>query len=125
MSSIERTAIDCPTRYAVTMMNLLQREARGRHNVFHLGSVLDSSLRIGVKRFDKDATTPACESGEHKSSRIICGQQSSLDTDATGQQQLAKLYDSRFALVRSNKVRHFLPCLDDAETLSWITHNRR
>src|SRR5215472_16244249 len=34
--SIESTSIDCPTRYAVTVVNLLQRDPRGHHNVFHL-----------------------------------------------------------------------------------------
>jgi hypothetical protein len=71
MPSIESTSIDCPTRYAATVVNLLQRDARGHHNVFHLGSVLNSSLRIGVKRLDEDAATSACQSGKHESSRII------------------------------------------------------
>src|SRR5712692_1591849 len=125
MPSIESTSIDCPTRDAVTVVNLLQRDARGHHNVFHLGSVLNRSVRIGVKRLDKDTATPACQSGQHESSRILHAQQSSLDTDAPGSQQLTKLYNSRFALVRSNMIRHFLPCLDDTETLSWIPDNRR
>src|SRR5829696_6679120 len=118
MPSIESTSIDCPTRYAVPMVNLLQREARGRHNVLHPGSVLNSSVRIGVKRLDKDTATPACQSGKHESSRIINAQQSSLDSDTSGEQQLTELYNSRFALIRSNKVRHFLPCLDNTQTLS-------
>jgi hypothetical protein len=84
MPSTDATSIDCPTRYAVTVVNLLQRDARGHHNVFHLGSVLNSSVRIGVKRLDKHAATPACQSGKHESSRIINAQQSSLDTDAPG-----------------------------------------
>jgi hypothetical protein len=41
------------------VVDLLQRDARGQHSVFHLGSVLNSSVRIGVKRLDQDATTPA------------------------------------------------------------------
>jgi len=52
-------------------MNLLQRDDRGHHNVFHLGSVLNSSVRISVKRLDKGSC-------------IINAQQSSLDTDAPG-----------------------------------------
>jgi hypothetical protein len=84
MPSIESTPIDCPTRYAVTVVNLLKRDARRYHNVFHLGSVLNSSVRIGVKRLDKDAATSACQSGKHESSRILYAQQSSLDTYASG-----------------------------------------
>ncbi len=68
------------------MVNLLQRDARGHDNVFHLGSVAHSSVRIGVKRLDEDAATPACQSGKHERSRIFTAQQSSLDTDAAGQQ---------------------------------------
>ena len=84
MSSLEPTSIDCPTRYAITVVNLLQRDTRGRHNVFHLAGVLNSSVRIGVKRLDKDAATAACQAGTHESSRIFSAQQSSLDTDAPG-----------------------------------------
>jgi hypothetical protein len=122
---IESPSIDCPTRHAITVVNLLQGDARGHDNVFHLGSVLNGGVRISVKRLDKDAATPACQSGKHESSRIINTQQSSLDTDASGQQQLAKLYNSRFALIRGNKVRHFLPCLDNVQTLSRVSDNRR
>jgi len=83
MSFIQSTSIDCPARYAVTMVNLLQRNARGHHNVFHLGCVLNCSARIGVKRLDKDAPAPACQAGTHESSCIFNAQQSSLDTDAS------------------------------------------
>jgi len=86
MPSGECTSIDCPTRYAVPVVNLLQRDARGRHDVFHLGSVPHSSVGSGVKRLDKDAATPARQSGTHESSRIFNAQQSSLDTDASGYQ---------------------------------------
>ena len=86
MSSLEPTSIDCPTRYAITVVNLLQRDARGRNDVFHLGRVLNSRVRIGVKRLDKDAATPACQSGAYERSRIIAAQQSRLDPDASGQQ---------------------------------------
>jgi hypothetical protein len=82
-------------------------------------------VRIRIKRLDKDASTPACQAGTHESSRIFNAQQSSLDTDASGLQQLAKLHNSWFALIRSNQVRHFLPCLYDPETLSWFPDNRR
>jgi hypothetical protein len=46
--------------------------------------VLNSRVRMGVKRLDKDASTPACQAGTHESSRIFNGQQSSLDTDPSG-----------------------------------------
>jgi|SRR5215469_8043093 hypothetical protein len=84
MASIECASIDRPTRYAVTVVDLLQRDARGHHYVFHLGSVLNSIVRIGVKRLDEDAATPACQAGKHERSRIFNAQQSSLDTDASG-----------------------------------------
>ena len=83
MPSIERTPIDRPTRYAVPVVNLLQRDARGHHNVFHLGSVLNSNRGVGIERFYKDAATPACQSRKHESSRIFTRQQSSLDTNAS------------------------------------------
>jgi len=86
MPAIEGASIDCPARYAVTVVNLLQRDARGHNNFFHLGSVLDSSVKIGIKRLDKDAATLACQSGKYKGSRIIHTQQSSLDTDTPRQQ---------------------------------------
>ena len=84
MPAIEGASIDCPARYAVTVVNLLQRDPRGHHNVFHLGSMPNSNVRIGFQWLDKDAATPACQSGKHKSSRIINAQQSSLDTDSPG-----------------------------------------
>jgi hypothetical protein len=84
MSSIQSTLIDCPPRYAVTVVNLRQRDARGRHNALHPGGVLNSRVRIGVKRLDEDASTPACQAGTHESSRIFNAQQTSLDTDASG-----------------------------------------
>jgi len=84
MPSIESTSINRPTRYAVAVVNLLQGDARGRHNLFHRGSVLNSSFRIGVQRLDQNAPAPAYQSGAHESSRIINDQQSRLDTDAPG-----------------------------------------
>jgi len=86
MSSLESTSIDCPTRYAISVVNLLQRDTRRRNDVFHPGRVLNSRVRIGVKRLDKDAATPACQSGTHERLRIFARQQSRLDTDAPGQQ---------------------------------------
>jgi hypothetical protein len=83
MSSLEPTSIDCPTRYAITVVDLLQCDTRGRHNVFHLAGVLNSSVSIGVKRLDKYAATAVCQTGAHESSRIFNAQQSSLDTDAS------------------------------------------
>jgi len=84
MSSIQPTLIDCPTRHAVTVVNLRQRDARGHHNVLHPGSVLNSRVRIGVKRLDQDASTSTCQAGTHERSRIFNAQQSRLDTDASG-----------------------------------------
>ena len=86
MSSLEPTSIDCPTCYPITVVNLLQRDTRGRHNVFHPGRVLNSRVRIGVKRLDKDAATSACQAGTHEGSRTFNAQQSSLDTDASREQ---------------------------------------
>jgi hypothetical protein len=84
MPSIEGTPIDRPTRYAITVVDLLQRDARRYHNVFHPGSVLNSRVRISVKWLNKDAATSASQSGKHESLRILNTQQSSLDTDASG-----------------------------------------
>jgi hypothetical protein len=53
------------------VVNLLERDACGQHNVFHLGRVPNGSIRIGVKRLDKDTATPAGQSGTNESSRII------------------------------------------------------
>ena len=86
MSSLESTSIDCPTRYAITVVNLLQRDARGRNNDFHLAGVPNGRVRIGVKRLDKDAATSACQAGTHEGSRTFNAQQSSLDTDASREQ---------------------------------------
>ena len=74
MASLQSTLIDCPTRDAVTVVNLLQRYARGHHDLFHLGSVLDSRVRIVVKRLDKDTPTPARQAGTDESSRILNAQ---------------------------------------------------
>jgi hypothetical protein len=65
-------------------MNLLQSDARRHHNILHSGSVLNGSLGIGVKRLDKDAATPVCQSRTHKCARIFNRQQASLETDASG-----------------------------------------
>jgi hypothetical protein len=84
MSSVQAASIDCPTRHAVTVVHLRQRDARGEHDVFHPGSVLHGRVRVDVKRLDQDASTPACQAGTHERSRIFNAQQSSLDTDASG-----------------------------------------
>jgi hypothetical protein len=68
------------------VVNLLQCDARVYHNFFHPGSVLDGSVRIGVKRLDKETATPARQSGQHECARIVNGQQPSLDANASGQQ---------------------------------------
>ena len=86
MPSIEGASIDCPTRQAIAVVNLLQHDARGHDDAFHLGSVVQRSVRIGVERLDKDAATQARQSGTHERSRIFTAQQSRLDTDASGQQ---------------------------------------
>ena len=86
MSSLEPTSIDCPTCYPITVVNLLQRDALGRNDIFHPGRVLNSRVRIGVKRLDKDAATAACQAGTHEGSRTFNAQQSSLDTDASREQ---------------------------------------
>ncbi len=113
MSSLEPTSIDCPTRHAITVVDLLKRDTRGRDNVFHPAGVLNSRVRIGVQRLDKDAATAACQAGTHECPCIFNAQQSSLDTDASRQQELTKLDYSRLALIRGNEVRHILPGLDD------------
>jgi hypothetical protein len=87
--------------------------------------LLNSNVGIDVERLNEDAATPIREPGAHKSSRILDTEQSSLDSDATGQKQLAKLYDSWLTLIRCNKVRQFMPSLNRLETLSRIPHNRR
>jgi hypothetical protein len=46
--------------------------------------VLNSGVRINIKRLDEHAAAPTCQPGKHESSRIISAQQSSLDTDASG-----------------------------------------
>ena len=84
MPPIESTSIHRPTRYAVTVVDLLQGNARGHHYLFHLSSVLNRSVRIGIQRFDKNAPAPACQSRKHESPRIINAQQSSLDADTPG-----------------------------------------
>jgi len=86
MASIERTSIDCPTRQAIPVVNLLQCYARGHDNVFHLGRVVHGDVRVGIERLDEDAATPTSQSGTHERSRIVTGQQSRLDTDASRQQ---------------------------------------
>ena len=84
MPSFESTPIDCPACHAVTVVNLFQLDARGHHDVFHCGGLLNSRVRIGVKRLDKDAATPTRQAGTHERSRIFHAQQSSLDTNASG-----------------------------------------
>ena len=86
VSSLEPTSIDCPTCYAVPVVDLLQRDPGGRHNVFHLAGALNGRVRIGVERLDEDAATAACQAGTHERSRIFNAQQSSLDTDASREQ---------------------------------------
>jgi hypothetical protein len=84
MPSLQSTSIDGPTREVVTVVNLRQRDARRHHNVFNPRRVLNSRVRIGVKRLDQDASTSACQAGTHESPRVVNAQQSSLDTDASG-----------------------------------------
>ena len=86
MSSIEPAPIDCPTGDIVAVVNLLQRDARRHDDVFHLRSVLNSGVRVGVKRLDEDAPTSACQAGTDEGSRIFNAQQPGLDTNASGEQ---------------------------------------
>jgi hypothetical protein len=125
MSSLERASIDGPARDAITMVDLLQRDTRGCNNVFHPGGVLNSNVGIGVERLDKDAAATACQTGTHERSRIFNAQQSSLDSDASRQQELTKLYDSALALIRGNEVGHLLPGVDDSQPLFRIRNYRR
>jgi len=82
--SIEPPSIDCPTRYAVSVVNLLQGDARGQHDIFHASRVLNSNLGIEVKRFDQDPAAPGYQSRTYKCARIITRQQSSFDIDTPG-----------------------------------------
>lgn len=125
MPSIKRTSIDRPARHSITVMNLLQRDARSHHNLFHHSSSLNCHAGIGVKRLNQNAATPALQSGPHESSCIPHAQQSSLNRDAASKQQLTKFHDSRFTLIRRDEIRHLLPRLDDTKALSRILHNRR
>ena len=125
MPSLEPASIDRPTRYAIPVVNLLQRDARGRHDGFHPGGVPNGIVRIGVQRLDEDAPAAARQAGTHEGSRIFDAHQSSLETDASRQQQLAKLYDSRLALIGSDQVRHVLPGFDGLETRSRVSDNLR
>ena len=74
MPSVESTPIDCPTRDAVTVVNLLQSDARGYHDIFHLRGVLNSSGWIGIKRLDEDTATSPGQAGTHERSRIFAAQ---------------------------------------------------
>jgi hypothetical protein len=85
MPSIQATAIDCPTCYAVTVVNLFQRNTRRSQDIFHAGSVLNSNVGIGIERFNEDTPTPVCQAREHKSSRIIDTEQPSLNADTSGE----------------------------------------
>lgn len=52
MPSSQCASIHCPTRYAVAVVNLLQPDSRGNHNVFHFSNVLNSSIGVGIERLD-------------------------------------------------------------------------
>ncbi len=84
MPSPECTAIDRPTRDAVPVVDLLERDAGGHDDVFHLRRVLKSSVRTRVKRLDEHATAAVCQAGTYERSRIVNAQQSSLDTNTAG-----------------------------------------
>lgn len=58
MPSIESASIDCPTRQAVTVVNLFQPDTGGHHDIFHLAGVLNSNIGVGVERLDEYAATP-------------------------------------------------------------------
>jgi hypothetical protein len=83
MASLECTLVDCPASHAITVVDLVDRDARRHHNVFHFASVLESYTRIVVKGLDQDAATPACQAGNDESVRIFRAQQSSLDPDSS------------------------------------------
>ncbi len=84
MSSIQGTLIDGPTRDSVTVVHLRERDARGHHDVLHHGRMLNSRVRILVKRLDQDAPTPARQARPHKRLRVFNGEYSSLDGNASG-----------------------------------------
>jgi len=84
MSSVKSTPIDGPTCYAVTVVNLLQRDSRRHHNIFHSGSVPNRNVGIGIKWLDQDATTSVRQSGTHESSCILNIEQSCLNINTSG-----------------------------------------
>jgi hypothetical protein len=66
------------------VVNLFNADARGHHDIFHSGSVLDSHRGIEIKRLDKDATAPLRQSRTHEGARIVSRQQTSLEAGASG-----------------------------------------
>jgi len=87
--SFEGALIDFPARHAVTVVNLLKLDACAHHNVLHIGGMLNSSIVIFVQRLNQDAVTALCQSRTHEAFRVLSGQQSSLYTHSSRQQQLA------------------------------------
>jgi len=71
--SFEATSIDRPTRRAITVVNLLERDARGDNNVFHPSSVAQGIVKISIKRLDQDPPTPGGQPGTHERSRVFTG----------------------------------------------------
>jgi len=86
MPSLECSSVDRPTRDAFPVMNLLERNPGGEYDVFHAGGMLKGRGRIGVKWFDQDAPTAACQSGADEGLRILDAEQSGLDADSPRQQ---------------------------------------
>lgn len=84
MPSFECTAVDCPARHTVSVVNLLQRDAGGNDDRLHPGGVLNGNRRIEVKRLDEDVATPVCQSRAYEGVRILSGQQPSLETNSAG-----------------------------------------
>src|SRR6476469_7651763 len=63
MPFFEPASIHIPTRWAISVVNLLQRDACGRDDVLHLRSVVQRGVYICVERLDEDAPTSTSQSG--------------------------------------------------------------
>ena len=67
--------MDGPARDSVSVVDLLQANARGHDDLLHRGRVLERLVGIEVQRLDEDTATTAGQSRRHERARVVTGEQ--------------------------------------------------
>jgi len=82
VSSPKRASVYCPACHTVSVMHLLEGNPGGEHYVLNRSSVVNGGGGVKVKRFYENAPAARRQARAYEGTRVIRGQQSSLDADS-------------------------------------------